>query len=812
MSRMRHDGLETTGEGMRGRPLRDENLSRAEAGPGDCEKLVRSVLSTIRPTTKLPNRQGISMTTVHRLTIRGAVATALLAATATAVAAEPTTLEEIVVTAQKRTERLIDVPASITAVQSEDLTKENLVSIADFYARVPGLQFSAFRTYGLSIRGITTGGASNPTLALLIDDVQFGATVQGGLGNSRFPDIDPSTLERIEVLRGPQGTLYGAASLGGLLKYVTKQPDTSKFSARVEAGASTVQTGGSGWNTRGSINLPLWSEKVALSVSAFEREDPAYIDNLNAVTGTVAKDVNTAKTYGGRAALLVKPFDGLAITLSALRQKRDAKYGTGIQSLPTTTGAVPNYQPRFGRNVISTAAAGDTGDQEQYTGRIEWDLGPIQVTSITAYGKSEGINVTDVSRVFTFIPPSYGYGTASTAAVTILDVAGSTKKTQELRLAGKIANVDLRGGAMYTKEQNRIDQTLLLYAPDGAFRDTPYNGKGPSSYEEKAAFADGVWHISEQWDVQAGVRYAKNEQTSGGGLTITTPQVTRFFGPTSTSALLRSSDNSFTFAVSPTYKFNPDLMAYARVASGYRPGGPNGVSTLPTVPKEYGADTVLNYELGLKGYVLDRKVSFDAAVFQIDWTDIQLQNTDSASNFTYRTNGGEARSRGLELSGDYRPFAGTTITANATILDAEITESLPRLTGADSLVGTPGARLPASAKFSGYLAIDQAFPLSSWLEGYVGASATYVGGRMSEFVNSNAVTVRNAQRFEFPSYTQIDLRAGVTTDNGLRLDLYARNVGDKQGVITANNRNGTSTSTVNFLQPRTIGVTLSKSF
>jgi iron complex outermembrane receptor protein len=752
------------------------------------------------------------MTTAHRLTIRSAVATVLLASAGAAIAAEPTMLEEIVVTAQKRSERLIDVPASITAVQSEALTKENLVSITDFYARIPGLQFSAARTYGLALRGVTTGGANNPTLALLIDDVQFGATVQGGLGNSRFPDLDPSTLERIEVLRGPQGTLYGAASLGGLLKYVTKQPDPTQFSARVEAGVSTVSTGGGGWNARGTLNLPLWSDRAALVVSGFNREDPAYIDNLNATTNVITKDVNTANTYGGRAALLVKPIDGLSITLSALRQKRDAKYGTGIQSLPLTTGGVPTYQPRFGRNVISTAAAGDTGDQQQYTGRLEWDLGAVQILALSAYSKSDGINVTDVSRVFTFIPPSYGYGGGSTAAVTILDIAGSVKRTQELRLSGKVANVDWRGGVMYTKEQNRVDQTLLLYAPDGSFRDTPYNGKGPSDYTEKAAFADGVWHISQQWDLQAGVRYAKNDQSSGGGLTIIAPQVTRFFGPTSTSAVLKSADNSLTFAVSPTFHINPDLMAYARIASGYRPGGPNGVSTLPTVPNEYGPDKVMNYEIGLKGYVLDRKVSFDAALFQINWTDIQLQNTDSASNFTYRTNGGEARNRGLELSGEWRPLAGTTISANATFLDAKITQTLPRLNGADSLVGAPGSRLPASAKFSGYVGIDQSFPVTSWLEGYVGASFTYVGSRQSEFVNSAAVTARNAQRFDWPSYTQVDLRAGVATNNGLRLDLYARNVGDEQGVITANNRNGTSTSGVNFLTPRTVGLTLSKSF
>src|SRR5262245_2413017 len=165
------------------------------------------------------------------LSINLAVATALCAlrpAVAPAASDEVTrrTLEEVIVTAQKRDERLIDTPVAITAVAGNTLNEQNIVQISDYYSRIPNLQYNGDTTADLALRGVTTGGGTNPTLGILIDDVQFGSTTVLGLGNSRFPDIDPGMLERIEVLRGPQGTLYGASSLGGLLKYVTRTPDT----------------------------------------------------------------------------------------------------------------------------------------------------------------------------------------------------------------------------------------------------------------------------------------------------------------------------------------------------------------------------------------------------------------------------------------------------------------------------------------------------------------------------------------------------------------------------------------------------------
>lgn len=756
------------------------------------------------------------MPTQPFLSIRWAVATALCAAASLATAADnpPTTtggLEEIIVTAQKKSERLLDVPVAITAVTSEVLTQENLVSVIDYFSRIPNMQYNCRQTYCLSLRGLTTGDATNPTLAILIDDVPFGSTLQSGLGNSRFPDIDPSSLEGLEVLRGPQGTTYGASTIGGLIKYVTRPPQTGDFSARLEAGVASVEGGSTEWNVRGNLNLPFWGDKAALFVSGFDRHDPAYIDNVRA--GFEGEDVNTTHVYGGTASLLLKPTDDFSITLSAMQQKRDAEYGITVLSLPTTPGLPPNYVPRYGEDTISLTSTADTGEQELYTARIEWNIGGVNLTSITGYGKSSGINYQDLSSIFFFIPLFYGYPPNSGAVVTIVDDAGTDKFTQEIRVGGKAGPFDWRAGLFYTDEDGHIDQRLDLFDPTGAHEAVAYDGQGPMTYKETAIFADATWHVTPQFDVQAGVRYAENDQTNQSVLVIDDPMVPAF-GPSGASPKYKSSDDSFTFAVSPTYHFNPDLMAYFRVASGYRPGGPN--TSLPGVPPAYDPDKVINYELGLKGFGADKTFSYDLALFQIEWSDIQLQNTDAFTQFTYTTNGGKARSRGLEASMQYVPLDGLTISANATLLDATLSEDLPQLSGADSMVGKSGDQLPGSAKFTANLSVQQEFSLNDWLGASWAANASYVGTRRSEFVNSGAIidedTGELAHRFDLPSYTQLDVRAGFNTTSNWRLDAYIRNVSDEDGVVYANNRNGTNTTTVAFLQPRTYGLTLSKSF
>jgi outer membrane receptor protein involved in Fe transport len=227
------------------------------------------------------------------------------------------------------------------------------------------------------------------------------------------------------------------------------------------------------------------------------------------------------------------------------------------------------------------------------------------------------------------------------------------------------------------------------------------------------------------------------------------------------------------------------------------------------VPSSFGPDKVTNYEVGLKGILADRTVSFDVALFDIEWKNIQLQDTDAATEFTYTTNGGKARSRGLETEIGWRPYKGLNIEANATFLNAVLAEDLTGLASADTLTGRSGDRLPASARFTSNLSIQQDFPIASSLTGFVGGNWSFVGSRESAFMSSAA---DSTPRFTLPSYSLVDVQTGITYGSGWRASLFLRNALNKLGVITADNRNGTSVTSVNYLQPRTVGMNVSKEF
>jgi len=242
-------------------------------------------------------------------------------------AADDSTLAEIVVTAQKRIERLQDVPVPVTALNAEQLTDRNQLRLQDYYASVPGLNFAADPFTGsplLAIRGIVAAYGQAPTVGVLVDDVPFGSSTSQGDGYEA-PDVDPSDLQRVEVLRGPQGTLYGADSMGGLIKYVTVDPSVEGFSGRVEGGLSEVGHGTQmGYSARASANIPL-SDALAVRLSGFSRQDPGYVDNLQ----TGDRGVNWAKFYGGRASALWKSSEAFSVKLSALFQENH-RYGSSM--------------------------------------------------------------------------------------------------------------------------------------------------------------------------------------------------------------------------------------------------------------------------------------------------------------------------------------------------------------------------------------------------------------------------------------------------------------------------------------------------
>jgi iron complex outermembrane receptor protein len=721
---------------------------------------------------------------------------------------------ELVVTAQKREERLLDVPVQVTSVSADTLTKQNLVQIQDFYTRVPGLQYSGGRVTQLSIRGINSGGVANPTVALLVDDVQFGGST--GAGQPPIPDFDPATLDHIEVLRGPQGTLYGASSLGGLIKYVTKAPSTTDFNARAEVGASSVKGGDNGYSARGSVNLPIIQDKLGLLVSGFYRDDPRWLDNVS--PADTRKNVNKKETYGGRAALLFKPTDDLSVTVTAMDQKFKQQYNdladsnttaVCIACQPTGNTAITTFEPlpANGNNIhsLNVAFSDGTSKFQLYTGKIDYDLHFADFTSITSWSKADNVVNNDVTRVFggLLLPPRAG-APADGVSVGIANANETKKYTQEFRLSSPTGQkLEWLGGVFWTGEESQVPQTLTVYNAAKSAVAVPYIGAGPQKYREIAGFGDVTYHVTDKFDLQVGGRYAQNKQSSVQSLVLTGAGTV--FGPAGAN-IARSSDTAFTWLVTPSYKISPDMMVYARFASGYRPGGPN--TGITGVNSTFDSDSVINYEAGFKGYVIPGVLSIDVAAFQIDWKDIQLSNTDAITQLTFLSNGGKARSRGLEAQTTWRPMAGVTVDANATYTDAVLTQSLPN--GNNTLKGTDGDRLPFTPKWASSISAQKDFHYDDKTTIFVGASWAYVGQRLVNF-DTNAATATRP-RYSIPSFTTVDLRAGVSYDRTYDVTLFVRNLFDKDGIITSGNRNGTNTPTARFVQPRTAGVTIARSF
>ena len=712
--------------------------------------------------------------------------------------------DEIIVTAQKREQLLSDVPVPVTAIGGGDLIAQNQTKVEEFFASVPGvnLQFQNNRSQ-LAIRGITTGPVSgNPVVGYTIDDAPFGgATSQGGLFGSA-PDLDPSELARVEVLRGPQGTLYGAASMGGLVKYVLVKPDLGAFGGSVAGGLSwTKRSSEVGYNLRGAINVPV-SDTLAIRASGYTRKEAGYIDNVR----TGESDVNSSRVSGGRLAALWEPTDGISLDLNALYQVRNI-YGSS--NVDSTTGSF--YQqtdmPGTGRSRSET---------QMYTATFNADLGGVDLTSITSYSRAQSYDNLDFTAsplvefapIFpTLFPDQPGLGDLFYQEYNV------DKWTHETRLAGSFGDsVDWIVGGFYTKENG--DYSLDNSAIDPVTGDTvgvPIDdGTGPQlgtiivwrdkiKFEEYAAFANVDLILSERFDIQVGGRYSHNDQSMDHNDWFQyDPYPAPAFPSTNQP---KASGSAFTYQVSPRFKPTPDHMVYARVASGYRPGGPNAICgplALPfDVPCEFKPDKTVNYELGAKGDLADGALSYDVSLFHIDWTDIQIVQVLDV--FVYNGNAGKARSRGVELGLTARPMDGLTISGWYAYVDATLREAVEDA----NFFAREDDRLPFSSEHSARLSIDYEFFPSSSIEARIGGSATYVGDRKGEFVPFEGVY---DLRQNYPSYTQFDLYASATMGQ-FTLSGFVQNVTNKHGVIGGGFWNQTTYNAnwFNYARPRTIG-------
>jgi iron complex outermembrane recepter protein len=684
-------------------------------------------------------------------------------------------VSEIVVTAQKKSERLQDVPIPMTALSADTLVGQNQFRLQDYYTSVPGLSL-ATRFDGspeITIRGISTGFNTNPTVGITVDDVPYGSSTNLG-GADYLPDLDPSDLARVEVLRGPQGTLYGANSIGGLLKYVTVDPSTDEVSGLAQASTSGVYHGAeAGYSFRGSINVPL-SDTLAIRASGFTRRDPGYIDNIQ----TSQKGVNNLDVYGGRVATLWRPSQEFSLKLSALVQDSSLDGAPYVQVAPGLAGLQQAVLPGAG---IAHKRL------EAYSATATAKLGNVDLVSVSGYNSNRATDVNDLS--FAFGSPAAGTNNTK-----------NYKFSQELRVSGFVGpRVEWLVGGFYTHEDTPYVQQILTTDPSGALLATLYNADFPTTYTEYAGFADLTLHFTDQFEVQIGGRESHIKETYSevdtGPFAVPSPSI---------NPEVAVSSNSFTYLVTPQFKFSQDFMVYARLASGYRPGGPNALCTLLGAPCQFGPDKTTNYDLGVKGNAFDHVLSFDASLYYISWRNIQLMLNAPGDIFQYISNAGTAKSQGIELSGEARPARGLTISAWIAWNQAELTQAFPASSiEAGGVYGADGDRLPYSSRISGDFTVRQEFSITDKLSAFAAGDLSYAGDRVGEFTTS-------ALRARYPGYGQINLRTGARID-AWTVQLLVNNIADKRGLLYGG-LGSANPAAYFFITPRTASVSISRAF
>jgi len=681
-------------------------------------------------------------------------------------------LEEIVVTAQKKTESLMDVPVPVTVISAVSLTEANQTGLQDYFSRLPGVSMTSSLGGGpaIFIRGITTGGFGNPTVGTAVDDVPYGTSTALG-GGYQTPDFDPSDLARIEVLRGPQGTLYGASSMGGLLKYVTIDPSTDGVGGRFQVGTESIHNGdGLGYNVRGALNLPL-GDALAVRASAFKRHDAGYVDDIS----HDIRGINHGDAYGGLMSALWRPSQDFSLKLSAMLQ--DSKTHATNDIVGDHLGQL-NYIPGHG--------GWDTRDWF-VNATLLAKLGTADLTSVSGYSDGEFHNRANL------IPDSWISGTAFP-----YDFGNSHHKfSQEVRLSTPLGkHFDWLVGAFYTDEDSLGHEAgSIADFYSGAVAGTVFDVGYPVTYKEYAAFTDLTLHVTDRFEVQVGGRQSYNKQTY---------RDVSYFPTFSTSPEQETKADAFTYLLTPSLKLSPDLMVYARLASGFRAGGPNYNAALVGAPPKFEPDMTNNYEIGAKGELFSQNLSFDISVYYIDWKDIQIRQYFTGSDGIDRAfvfNAGKAKSQGVELSLSSRPLTGLTIAGWVAWNAAELTEDF---SSSSTQYGKAGDRLPYSAHWSGNVSLTQDFPLTNLITGFVEASVNYLGERKGDFPTS-------PMRAHLPAYTRADIRGGVNF-GPWSVDAFVNNLTDERGALSLTSETPNASSPYTIIQPRTVGINVSREF
>ena len=713
---------------------------------------------------------------------------------------------DIIVTATRRNERLQDVPLSVTAFDQAELTKRGIVGFEGLARDTPGIvlnkQSANFNNF--TARGIATnsyGANLQSSVAVYIDELPISVT-----GNATL--IDPSLfdVERVEFLRGPQGTLFGSGSLSGALRILNRNPDLEKVDGAFLLDFAQTQSDSFRSRANAMVNIPLVNGKLGLRVVGFYRYEEGYLDNV----GTGLHNANTLRDGGGRAILLWKPNDRLSARFLFSHE----------DSTPEDSSLT---QPSLGRNKRNSFRPDlFTAKLTNYNATIEYQFDGAKLSSSSTYSSYNQQFGADISA------------TLGGAVPLSVEATGRQRTfVEEARLISDSGGKwDWIIGGFYLNRELRAT-TFLRTSPAFLIARNISGARGPAGdafqenafrtkSHELAGFGELTYHFSDKLWATGGIRYGRTDsQTSyvPGGFSAPTFLLQALFGipgqlaiiptPVSSTPEVRGTRPSFKGSVS--FKPTTSLTTYATVSTGFRapiynanagllsPINPNDLA----IPTGASSDNLINYEIGLKGRFLDGKLLTNLAAYYIDWDNIQVQGNRVSDAAQFTSNIGHAVSKGIEFEIVAKPIAALTLGASGSYNDAKVTQ----LSASEAAISgaVKGARL-TSPHFQGSAYAQLNFKLAG-APGFFNATIQHVGSYPNSFpFTAGRPGVPNPGYGFTNAYENVNLSLGAMFGS-LSATIYAENLLDDHSV-TYLHPEAILSSRVGTLRPRTVGIRL----
>jgi iron complex outermembrane receptor protein len=714
---------------------------------------------------------------------------------------QSTTDDDIIVTATRKPERLQDVPLSITAFSQEQLTAKGIVGYEALARETPGVvlnkQSDNFNNF--TARGIATntyGANLQSTVAIYIDELPITS-----IGNTTTIDPNLFDVERVEFLRGPQGTLFGSGSLSGALRILNKNPDLKAVgaSALVDVGLTGSDSVRQRYNAM--VNIPLLTDKVAVRAVGFYRHEDGFIDNL----GTGVHNANTLVDWGGRFILLAKPTDRLSFRFLASYENNNPE-DASLQS------------PSLGRNKRFTDRPDlYTAKVTNLNATIEYQFDGAKFTSSSTFSRSDVQFHVDLQGTFGgFIPFALDADGLTRTFVEEARLTSDPGGKFDYVVGGFYLHRDADTGFNFRSTVPFLSAHGITGLPDEYYERFTTNTQS----HELAAFGEVTYRFTNKFWVTGGLRYGgfgAQSTTYPGGFNSNyfTLALTGASGPLTIIPIAagpgtRATASRPSFKASLSWKPSSNLTTYATVSTGFRTPvlnaqagsrsivNPNDI----VIPSGASSDNLKNYELGAKGRWLGGKLSVNAAIFWIDWQNIQVQANRVSDSIQFATNIGAARSRGAEFEITILPVKGLTIGLNGAYVDAKVT----KLSASEAAISGAvlGARL-ASPKFQGAAYLRYQTVLTGRVEGFVSADIQHVGSYPNMFPNvPGNPNVRVATYGVTDSYNNVDFQLGVVS-GPLTISAYLENAFDDHS-ITYIHPEAFIASRYGTLRPRTVGM------